>query len=131
MSMSDPIAAMLTGIRNAQAAAREVVELPFSKMKGEISRILKKEGFIVDYVVEGGMKKTLRIYLKYDSEHTPVIRGLKRESKPGLRKYVPGTDVPRVLGGLGVAILTTSAGLMTGAEAAKKGTGGEVLCSVW
>lgn len=131
MSLSDTIADMLTRVRNAHMAGLDIVEMPHSKLKGEISRVLKKEGYITDYVVEGGAKKVLRIYLKYTVEREPAIRGLKRESKPGLRRYVAADEVPRVLGGLGVTILSTSSGVMTGSEARKQHVGGEVLCSVW
>jgi small subunit ribosomal protein S8 len=122
---------MLTRIRNAYGAGHEVVDMPHSRLKGEIARILKKEGFITDYVVEGGGRKNLRLYLKYAAEHEPVIRGVKRESRPGLRRYVNAADVPRVLGGLGVAILSTSSGVMTDKDAREKHVGGEHLCSVW
>lgn len=131
MSWSDPIADMLTRIRNALAAGHEVVETPYSKLKGEIARVLKKEGYITDYAVEGGVQKTLRIYLKYAADRTPIIRGLRRESKSGLRQYVPTKDIPRVLGGLGISILSTSSGVMTDVEARAKGVGGERLCSIW
>jgi small subunit ribosomal protein S8 len=131
MSLSDPIADMLTRIRNAHGAEHDVVELPHSRLKEEIARVLKKEGYITDYVVEGRMPKNLRVYLKYTQDHEPAIRGLKRESKPALRKYVSNREVPRVLGGLGVAIVSTPAGVMTGREAKQKHVGGEVLCSVW
>ena len=131
MSMSDPIADMLTRIRNAQAAELDVVEMPHSKLKGGICRLLKKEGFVTDYAVEGGVKKTMRVYLKYDDERQPVIRGLKRESRPGLRVYAPADEMPRVLGGLGTAVLSTSEGVISGKEARARNIGGEVLCSVW
>lgn len=131
MSLSDPIADMLTRIRNAHMAGHEVVEVPHSKLKGEITRVLKREGYINDYVVEGSVKKTLRLYLKYTGESEPAIRGLKRESKLGLRSYVAAAEVPRVLGGLGIAILSTSSGIMTDREARGKHVGGEVLCSIW
>ena len=131
MSWSDPIADMLTRIRNAYGAGHEVVDMPHSRLKGEVARILKKEGFLTDYAVEGGAKKSLRLYLKYAGEHEPVIRGVKRESRPGLRRYVNAADVPRVLGGLGVAILSTSTGVMTDKDARAKHVGGELLCSVW
>jgi small subunit ribosomal protein S8 len=131
MSWSDPIADMLVRIRNAHMAELEVVEMPHSKIKSEIARVLKKEGYITDYAVEGGVKKTLRVYLKYTQDHEPAILGLKRVSKAGRRKYVPADDIPRVLNGLGVAVMSTSAGIMTGKEARSKNIGGEVVCSVW
>jgi small subunit ribosomal protein S8 len=131
MSQTDPIADMLTRLRNGHMSGREIVEVPHSKLKDEITRILKREGYITDYVVEGGAKKILRIYLKYLGEGEPAIRGMKRESRSGLRHYVAADEVPRVLGGLGVMILSTSSGVMTGKEARKRNVGGEVLCSVW
>lgn len=131
MSLSDPISDMLTRIRNAQSAGREVTEMPSSKMKTEIVRILKREGYIRDFSIEGGEKKTLRLYLKYTAENEPAIKGLKRESSPGLRRYTSNKDMPRVLGGLGIAVLSTSNGILTDREARKQNVGGEVLCSIW
>lgn len=131
MSLIDPIADMLTRIRNAHMAGLSTAETPFSRLKGEIARVLKKEGYIGDYVVEGGKKKSLRVYLKYTGDHDPVIRGMKRISKSGWRKYVNAREIPKVVGGMGIVILSTSRGIMTGAEARKNGVGGEVLCSVW
>lgn len=131
MSLSDPIADMLTRIRNAQGAGREVVEIPSSKMKTEIVRILKREGFIRDFSIEGGDKKVLRLYLKYNEESEPAIRGLKRESRPGLRTYTSKKDMPKALGGLGVMVLSTSKGILTDRDARKQNVGGEVLCSIW
>lgn len=130
MSMSDPIADMLTRIRNAHMAALEKVDIPHSKLKGEIARVLKREGYIADYAIEGGTR-TLRVFLKYTNDQEPVIRGIKRESKQGRRVYVGADNLPRVLSGLGIAILSTSTGLMTDKEARKQHIGGEVLCSVW
>jgi len=132
MSYTDPISDMLTRIRNSTRAGLEVVEMPRSNLKTEIARILKREGFIVDYTTEGsGGKKTLRLYLKYGPEQKPVIRGLRKISKSGLRRYVQAQKIPRVLGGLGVAILSTSHGVLTDREARKANLGGEVLCYVW
>ena len=132
MSVSDPIADMLTRIRNANRARLEVVQMPHSAMKSEIARVLKKEGFIKDFVTEGGGgKKNLRLHLKYGPGRAPVIRGLRRISKPGLRRYVQTTKVPRVVGGMGIAVLTTSQGIMTDREARAAKTGGEVICYVW
>ena len=132
MSMSDPIADMLTRIRNAQRAAHNTVEIPHSQLKSEVARILKREGYILDYTTEGHEnKRLLRLYLKYVAEEEPAIRGLKRVSKPGLRRYVGARQVPRVLGGLGIAILSTSRGLVTDREARKQGIGGEVMCQIW
>jgi len=112
-------------------AEREVVEIPYSKSKDEITRVLKKAGYITDYVVEGGKKKVLRVYLKYMAENEPAIQGLKRESSPGLRNYVSVDEIPRVLGGMGIAVLSTSAGIMTDKEARRRNIGGEVMCSIW
>jgi len=131
MSVSDPIADMLVRVLNAHRAEHEVVEIPHSRMKGEITRILKSEGYITDYVVEGDVRKTLRVYLKYDADSRPAITGLKRISRPSRRHYVGADEIPRVLGGLGVTVLSTSAGVMTGVEAGQKRLGGEVLCNIW
>ena len=131
MSWSDPIADMLTRIRNAQSAGIEIVEMPSSRLKAEIAKVLKQEGYVTDYEVDGDVKKVLRILLKYNAENKPVIRGIRRESKPGLRKFCGSRDVPRVLGGLGVVIISTSSGVMSGLEARRRKLGGEVICSVW
>ena len=131
MSFSDPIADMLTRIRNAQMAEHEVVDVPHSAVKAEIAHVLKKEGFIVDYVVESTGRKVIRIYLKYVNDTEPVIKGLERESRPGLRHYVSVDKLPKVLGGLGVAIISTSKGIMTCKEAKEQNVGGEFLCSIW
>ena len=132
MSFSDPIADMLTRVRNAYMASLDTVDIPQSKMKAEIARILKREGYIRDYTTEAeDGKRVLRVYLKYSMDQEPVIRGIKRISKPSLRRYVDTTTIPRVLGGLGVAILSTSSGLLTDREARKRHVGGEVLCYVW
>ena len=131
MSLSDPIADMLTRIRNAQMAQHDVVDVPHSKLKGEIARVLKREGFIKDFSVEGGKPKTLRIFLKYTGDHEPLIQGLKRVSKPGQRHFVKADEIPRVVGGLGINVISTSAGVMTGKEAGKRRLGGEVVCAIW
>ena len=131
MSCSDPISDMLTCIRNAQMGGLDIVEMPHSRVKGEIARILKREGFITDYVAEGGTKKILRVYLRYTAEREAVIRSLRRESRPGLRRFVSAAKVPWVFDGLGIAILSTSLGIVTDKEARKRNVGGEVLCSVW
>ncbi|MBL7076889.1 MAG: 30S ribosomal protein S8 [Kiritimatiellae bacterium] len=131
MSWSDPIADMLTRIRNAQASGHESVEMPHSRLKGEIAQVLKREGFIGDYAVEGGTPKSLKLNLKYTEELEPVIRGLKRESRPGLRQYVVAAKVPRVLAGQGIAVLSTSSGVLTDREARSQNVGGEVLCTIW
>ena len=126
----DPIANMLTCVRNASQALLEEAAMPHSKIKENIARILKNEGYIAEFGVEGDAKKTLKMKLKYNGRRG-VIEGLKRVSRPGLRQYVSATEVPRVLGGLGVAILSTSKGVMTGQDARKESVGGEVLCHVW
>jgi small subunit ribosomal protein S8 len=131
MVTSDPIADMLTRIRNAHAAGRDTVEMMHSRMKGEIARVLKREGYIRDYVTEGGAHKTLRVYLKYDAQRRPAVRGIRRMSSPGHRRYVGVDQLPRVLNGMGIAVLSTSGGLMTDKEARKRKTGGEVICTVW
>jgi small subunit ribosomal protein S8 len=132
MSWSDPIADMMVRIRNAHLAKQAVVEMPYSKLKGEVIRILKKEGYVSDFVVEGGgVQKAVRVYLKYETDGQAAIRGLKRQSRPGLRKYVSCDEIQLVLGGMGTAILTTSSGVMTGREARKKRLGGELICTVW
>jgi small subunit ribosomal protein S8 len=132
MSLSDPIADMLTRVRNAHAAGLEYTDMPHSRMKVEIARILKREGFIRDFVSEGSAaKKMVRVYLKYGPNQEKGIEGLKRVSRPGLRRYAGVENLPRVLGGLGLAILSTSAGVMTDREARQQKVGGEVLCYVW
>ena len=133
MTVSDPVADMLTRIRNAIHARHEVVSLPVSKMKAELARILKEEGFIEDYEVvrSGTPQATLSVFLHYRSKEEPAISGLKRVSKPGLRVYVRKGEIPRYYGGLGVAILSTSEGVMTGVKAWRNGLGGELLCYVW
>src|SRR5687768_17763787 len=132
MSMTDPIADMLTRIRNGIQSHHERVEVPVSKLKVEIARILKSEGFISNYkLVEDQGRPSLRIYLKYSPEGEPVIHGIERISRPGRRVYRTKTELPRVLGGLGLSIVSTSKGVMSGSEALKSGVGGEVLCQVW
>jgi small subunit ribosomal protein S8 len=132
MSCSDPIADMLTRIRNASKAGLPAVEMGHSRLKAEIARILKKEGYIADsadFDDEG--KKGLRITLKYDYNDKPIIQQLRRVSKPGLRRYVAAGDIPRVRGGIGTAVLSTSRGVMSDREARAAHVGGEVLCHVW
>src|SRR5687768_4128786 len=130
--MTDPIADMLTRIRNGIQAHHERVEMPASKLKTEIARILKSEGFISNYkLVEEGGRPSLRIYLKYSQDGEPVIHGIERISRPGRRVYRAKTDIPRVLGGLGLSIVSTSRGVLSGNEALKTGIGGEILCQVW
>ena len=128
--MSDPISDLLTRIRNATRALLPAVELPHSRIKEGVARILKSEGYVTEVSVEGKTVKKLKIQLKYQGRKA-VIEGLKRVSKPGLRKYVGSTEIPRVLGGMGVSILSTSEGVMTGTQAKKKNLGGELLCYVW
>ena len=133
MSMSDPIADMLTRIRNANTAKHDTVDVPASKMKIAIADILVNEGYIAKYdLVEDGNFKTMRITLKYGADkNEKVISGLKRISKPGVRVYANSEDMPKVLGGLGTAIVSTNKGVITDKEARKLGVGGEVLCFVW
>ena len=132
MITTDPIADMLTRIRNANTAGHESVDIPASKMKKSIAEILREEGFIRSYdVVTEGPQGTLRIILKYGPEKEKVITGLRRISRPGLRVYSPRTEIPRLLGGLGLVILSTSKGIMSGKRAKREGYGGEVLAYVW
>lgn len=132
MSMTDPIADLLTRIRNACQAKHAKVEIPSSKIKKEIVRILLEQKYINNYVfVEDQKQGTLKVYLKYDPTGKPVISALQRVSKPGRRVYTNTSEIPRVLNGLGIAILTTPKGILTGREARQLHTGGEVLCHVW
>ena len=131
MNMTDPIADMLTRIRNAVNARHEVVEVPASKEKAEIARILQDEGFINGYVVSGDLQKVITISLKYGPNNEKVLTGIKRISKPGLRVYADVNSIPRVLNGLGVAILSTSKGLLTDKQAKKHHVGGEVVAYIW
>jgi len=137
MSVNDPIADMLTRVRNSVLTGQSLVAMPCSKIKVEIARIMKEEGYIEGYeVVDGEIatKKTLRLRLKYVGERRkrrPVITGLERISRPGRRIYTPKTDIPWVLSGLGIAILSTPKGVMTGQRARQLGVGGEILCKVW
>jgi len=129
---SDPIADMLTRVRNAIGARHPKVDVPASKLKAEIARILKEEGYIQNFkIAEEGPKKTIKIYLKYNPNNAPVISSIERISRPGCRVYVGQQDIPRVLGGLGINILTTPRGVMTGRDAHKERVGGELLCRVW
>ncbi len=132
MILSDPISDMLTRIRNANMAAHETVQIPHSKMKTEMARILKEEGYIKDYTtekIEG--KATLVVFLKYVEHRKPVIQGLRRVSRPSCRHYVGANEVPRVLGGIGTAILSTSTGILSDTSARRSHVGGEVLCYIW
>jgi len=132
MTITDPIAEMLTRIRNANQARKDRVDIPSSKMRQEIARILKEEGYIKNYrVISDRRQGILRIYLKYTSKKERVISGIERISKPSLKYYTKASKVPKVLGGLGVAILSTSQGIMTNREARKRRIGGEVICHIW
>ena len=129
---SDPIADMLTRIRNGMTAKHHKVEIPGSKVKIELARILKEEGYVSNYrVATDNNKKTLKVYLKYRPDNRPVITRLTRVSKPSRRVYVDAQHIPRVIGGMGVSVLTTSKGVMTGSQAKGLGIGGEVLCTVY
>ncbi len=130
--MTDPIADMLTRVRNACRAGHRKVDIPSSRMKREIARILKESGFVHNYAyIDDNRQGYLRLYLKYSSDEESAIQGVKRESRPGLRKYVSKDEIPRILNGLGVAILSTSRGVLTDRTARREGVGGEVICSVW
>lgn len=132
MNMTDPIADMLTRVRNASSARHEFVNVPASKMKANIAKIFKDEGFIRNYeLVNDNTQGTLKIYLNYLDKKTAAISGLRRVSKPGLRVYVNRQEIPRVYGGLGIAILSTPKGVMTGQQAWRNKLGGELLCYVW
>jgi small subunit ribosomal protein S8 len=132
MTMSDPIADMLTRIRNANMVRHETVEIPASKIKREIAEILKQEGFIRDAeYIEDNKQGIIRLFLKYGPNNERVITGLKRISKPGLRVYAKANELPKVLGGLGIAIISTSKGVMTDKQARQTNSGGEVICYVW
>ncbi|MBK0040993.1 MULTISPECIES: 30S ribosomal protein S8 [Leuconostoc] len=132
MSMTDPIADLLTRIRNANLAHHEVVEIPASKIKKSIAEILKSEGFIRDVeYIDDNKQGVIRVFLKYGEDRNRVITGIKRISKPGLRKYAKAEELPKVLNGLGIAIISTSAGVITDKEARSKQVGGEVLAYVW
>ena len=132
MTMTDPVADMLTRIRNANTAGHQVVEVPASKMKKSIASILKEEGYIADYeFVDDGKQGVIKIAMKYASGKMRVISELRRISKPGLKVYVKADDVPRVLGGLGIAIISTSKGVISDKDARRIGVGGEVICYVW
>ena len=132
MSMTDPIADMLTRMRNANRVYRNTVSMPASRLKAGIAEILKTEGFIKDYQVDKeGARADLKIFLKYAPNRVRAINGLRRISKPGLRVYARKDQVPRVLGGLGVSVISTSQGIMSDKQARKQGVGGEVLCYVW
>jgi small subunit ribosomal protein S8 len=128
--MNDPISDMLARIRNAHRALLPVVQVPHSKMKESLASILKGEGYITDFCVEGKGIRSIKLKLKYQGKKS-IIEGLRRVSTPGLRRYVGATQIPRIRGGLGVAVLSTSEGIMTGVQARKKNLGGELICYVW
>jgi small subunit ribosomal protein S8 len=132
MNITDPIADMLTRIRNANNVNKDVVDIPASNLKINIAKTLKDEGFIREYkIIDNYPQNKVRVYLKYGQNDEKVISGIKRISKPGLRVYVDKDEIPRVLGGLGIAVVSTSRGILTGKEARKEGVGGEVVCYVW
>ncbi len=132
MSMTDPIADMLTRVRNASRAKHPRVDIPSSNLKREIARVLAETRFIDNFaVIEDNKQGVLRLYLRYDSNSRSLIQGIKRISRPGLRQYSPNSGVPRIRRGLGIAIVSTSKGVMTDREARRAGVGGEILCSVW
>ncbi len=132
MAVSDPIADMLTRMRNAVMVRHDSVLVPSSRMKLAIARVLKEEGFVSDYeVLRGKPHRVIKIYLKYDDKNQSVLSGLERISKPGLRMHVQRKEIPRVYGGLGIAVLSTSKGVLTGQQAWRQGIGGELLCYVW
>ena len=132
MNLTDPIADMLTRIRNAVAVRHDTVSAPGSNPKLTLARIMKSEGFIDDFeILRSGAQRTLRIRLKYRDKKESAISGLKRVSKPGLRRYVGSKEIPHIYGGMGVAIISTSQGVMTGSEARRRGIGGEFICYLW
>lgn len=132
MTMTDPISDFLTRMRNALGSRRETVDIPSSKMKVEIARIMKEEGFIDNFkVIEDKTQGILRLYLKYGPENENIINGLKRVSRPGRRVYVGGDEIPTVMGGYGVNIVSTSRGIVTGKEAKRQNIGGEIICEIW
>ena len=132
MSMTDPVADYLTRIRNGQARLKKFVDIPCSNLKKRISYILKEEHFLRDFIeIKDGKQNMLRVFLKYDYDKNPIIHGIKRISKPGCRIYVSSDNLPRVLNGLGISILTTSKGVISNKKAQKFNVGGEVLCQVW
>jgi len=132
MTMTDPIADLLTRLRNACNRGKKSVDIPASNLKKEIVRILQEEGFITNYTeIEDDRQGILRVYLRYGPEKTPLFRGLKRVSRPGCRIYKGKDELPRVIGGKGIAIISTSSGVLTDAQARKSGVGGEVLCYIW
>jgi small subunit ribosomal protein S8 len=129
--MTDPIADMLLRVRNAIKAGHPSVEMPGSRIKGEVARVMKAEGYISDFVITNTVPRVLSIDLKYSDDAEPAIRGLRRESRPGLRKFCGVQDIPVVLGGMGTAILSTSGGVVSGKEAKRRKLGGELICTIW
>ncbi|MBP5510906.1 MAG: 30S ribosomal protein S8 [Kiritimatiellae bacterium] len=129
--MTDPISDMLLRIRNAIKAGHASVEMPASKMKGEIARVMKSEGYITDYSIDSTFPATLTVELKYNDKAESAICGLRRESRPGLRKYCGVDDIPNVLDGLGTAVISTSKGIMSGKDARRQKVGGELICTIW
>ena len=130
--LTDPITDYLNRIRNALQAEHEEVEIPSSRLKREMTRILKEQGYIADFTVEAGrVGEVIKVRLRYTEDRSPVISGMQRVSRPGRRRYSPTQDVPRVFGGMGTTIMSTSSGVMTGHEAKQKGVGGEVVAYVW
>ena len=130
--MTDPIADMLTRIRNANTALHDAVEMPGSTMKADVARVLKEQGYISDFELrEGRVGTDLIVKLKYSRDRRRVISGIQRISKPGRRVYVDRTSIPKILGGMGISVISTSQGVITGHEARRRGIGGEVICSVW
>lgn len=128
--MSDPVSDMLTRVRNASRAQLPIVVIPHSRLKASIAQVLKREGYVAEAAIEEAGRKSIRLTLKYQ-DRRPVIEGLRRLSSPGRRLFVPAGKIPRIRGGLGVVILSTSSGVMTGQEARKQNVGGELLCSIW
>ena len=128
---SDPISDMLLRIRNGLKAGLPSIELPGSRIKGEIARVMKDEGYITNFTITNTIPRVLEIELKYNDDAEPAIRGLRRESKPGLRKFCGAQDIPNVLGGMGTAVLSTSGGVISGKEARKRKLGGELICTIW
>ncbi|MEI6210077.1 MAG: 30S ribosomal protein S8 [bacterium] len=131
MSWSDPISDMLTRIRNAQKAGMPSLDMPGSRLKGEVARVMQAEGYIASYTLAGDGRRVLHIELKYSELAEPAIRGIRRESKPGLRRFCGYMDIPRVLGGMGTAVLSTSDGVMSGKDARQRKLGGELICTIW
>jgi len=131
MNCTDPIAEMLTSIRNASSAKQDMVHIPMSKLKLSIAKVLKEEGFILNYKVVGDKEKYLDITLKYDNKKKPIVSGIRRVSKCGARVYCPSDKIPRIYAGIGIAVMSTSKGIVTGQKARQDNIGGEILCYVW